>query len=152
MATANKNLDGTQGEAHDETDSLRSDYVINNSMSDPAADQIATLTEGSTPEVKDEHGERGIVAEGNKKKALLAEAQVVEEAAPPPYTPATAKAAEKPFWKKRWFLLTAIGVLALLVILVAVLLGVLLSRNHANKSSNSRYARDPRRRVLTVNH
>jgi hypothetical protein len=43
-----------------------------------------------------------------KKKVEVEEANV-NEAAPPPYTPATAEGVNKSFWKKRWFLAVAIG-------------------------------------------
>jgi hypothetical protein len=75
-------------------------------------------------------------SEKKKKKAEFEET-VPEDAAPPPYAPVSAAERKPPLWKKRRFLLAVIGGLVVLIIVLAVSLGVELSKNPSKGHAGS---------------
>lgn len=73
--------------------------------------------------------------ESKKKKAELEEEPI--ETPPPPYAPATAEVVKHSLWRTRRILLAAIGGLALAIVLLAMTLGVVLSKKHSGTAGSS---------------
>jgi hypothetical protein len=116
------------------------DHVTSSSTSDVAEDKTAPALEDDLYGANEDYGEKKVriladfPMESKKKKAALEE-ESIEEPGPPPYTPATADATEKSFWRRRIFL-AAVGGLALAIILLAVVLGVVLSKKHSRTAGS----------------
>jgi hypothetical protein len=116
------------------------DHVTSSSTSDVAEDKMALALEDDLYGADENYGEKKVrrladfPMENKKKKAALEE-ESIEEPGPPPYTPVTADAVKKSFWRRRAFL-AAVGGLVLAIILLAVVLGVVLGKKHSRTAGS----------------
>jgi hypothetical protein len=128
-----------------ESSSQEEDYMTIAPISDITPDQIVSVPADLKEDIygdDDDHKEKKspipeeISVESKERKAKFEDAPI-QEAAPPPYTPATEEVVGQPVWKKRWFLLAAIAALVLLIIILAISLGVALSKKHGGSASSA---------------